>query len=470
MDPGCRKGRIVRTFAQKEHRSHRQAPFSPTRSSTATSAARHSVDSILHPQQNRAVPRLQRANAEDSGMAPGAAAPTRFGHDFGRIPVYPEMLDTPGDTYEQEADRTADRVMRMPDAPEGMPPGQVQRLVRTEGSQANEATHAGAPPLVHDVLRSPAQLLDPVTRTSMERRFGHDFGEVRIHTDARAVESAQGLRARAYTVGNDIVFAAGQYRPESAAGRRLLAHELAHVVQQKASAGRAGPAIRRQAQNPLAGRSTFETVDYRVEALLDAALIQSSLWPYIGHKVTRGTRIEGGVTYLSQRAFEEAYIAHARRRGEAVEKAKEVRGFYDPGRGRIVAAVPANLETLLHEGIHKFADPSFRQIFTPGFDEGVTQYFTNRVLQEYGLEPGRAYPEEVMAGNALAATVGFEELALGYFLGPALNVLRALESKVPDFDTNAFMHAIREKTVDWGKIARMIRVTRLHYEVRQVFR
>jgi hypothetical protein len=403
-------------------------------------------------------------------MAPGAAAPTRFGHDFGRIPVYPEMLSTPGDTYEQEADRLADRVMRMPAAPEGMPPGQVRRLVQTEGSQASEVTHTGAPPLVHDVLRAPAQALDPVTRTSMERRFGYDFDKVRIHTDARAVESAQDLRARAYTVGNDIVFAAGQYRPESEAGRRLLAHELAHVVQRKESAGRAGPAIRRQAQNPLAGRSTFETVDYRVEALIDAALIQSSLWPYIGHKVTRGTRIEGGVTYLSQSAFEEAYIAHARRRGEAVEKAKDVRGFYDPGRGRIVAAVPANLETLLHEGIHRFADPSFRQVFTPGFDEGVTQYFTNHVLQEYGLEPGRAYPEEVMAGDALAATVGFEELALGYFLGPALNVLRALESKVPDFDTNAFMHAIREKTVDWGKIARMIRVTRLHYEVRQVFR
>jgi Domain of unknown function (DUF4157) len=418
---------------------------------------------------NQAVPRLQRANAEDISMAPGAAAPTRFGHDFGRIPVYPEMLNTPGDTYEQEADRLADRVMRMPAASEGMPPGQVRRLVQTEGSQASEVTHTGAPPLVHDVLRAPAQALDPVTRTSMERRFGYDFGKVRIHTDARAVESARDLRARAYTVGNDIVFAAGEYRPESEAGRRLLAHELAHVVQRKESAG---PVIRRQAQNPLRGRSTFETVDYRDEAVVDAALIQSSLWPYIGHKVTRGTRIEGGVTYLSRRAFEEAYIAHARRRGEAVKEAGDVRGFFDTVRGRIVAAVPAKLETLLHEGIHKFADPSFRQIFTPGFEEGVTQFFTNHVLQEYGLEPGSAYPEEVVAGNALAAAVGFEELALGYFLGPAFNVLKTLENKVPDFNSDTFLRAVREKTVDWRQIAGMIRVPRL-YEVReqrQVFR
>ncbi len=379
------------------------------------------------------------------------------------------MLDTPGDTYEREADRIADQVTRMPDAPEGMPPGQVQRLVQTKGDQANEATHTGAPPIVYEALRSPAQLLDPVTRTSMERRFGHDFSKVRIHTDSRAVESAQRLRARAYTVGNDIVFAAGQYHPESAGGRWLLAHELSHVVQQKESAGRADPVIRRQARNPLQGLSTFETVDYRDEALVDAALIQSSLWPYIGHKVTRGTRIEGGVTYLSQSDFEEAYIAHARRRGEAMERAKNVRGFYDPGRGRIVLATPANLETLLHESIHRFADPSFRQVFTPGFDEGVTQYFTNHVLREYKLPPGRAYPEEVVAGSALAAAVGFEELALGYFLGPAFNVLRALESKVPNFNSDTFMRAIRKETVDWGQIAKMIRVPRL-YEVQQIFR
>jgi hypothetical protein len=317
--------------------------------------------------------------------------------------------------------------MRMPaDAPEGVPPGQV---ARTEGSQANEATSTA--PIVYEAVRAPARLLDAVTRASMEQRFGYDFGEVRIHTDARAVESARQLRARAYTVGNDIVFAAGQYHPESAAGGRLLAHELAHVVQQKNSAGRAGPVIRRQAENPLRGRGTFETVDYRDEALVDAALVQSSLWPYIGHKVTRGIRIEGGVTYLSQSAFEEAYIAHARRRGEAVENAKSVRGFYDPGRGRVVVATPANLETLLHEGIHKFADPSFRQVFT--------------------------------------AAVGFEELAFGYFLGPAFNVLKALESKVPNFNSETFMHAIREKTVDWRRIAEMIRVPRL-YQVRQVFR
>lgn len=69
-------------------------------------------------------------------------------------------------------------------------------------------------------------------RTYFEPRFGQDFSQVRVHTDARAVESAQAVNALAYTVGRNIVFRAGQYAPGTAEGRRLLAHELTHVVQQ----------------------------------------------------------------------------------------------------------------------------------------------------------------------------------------------------------------------------------------------
>ena len=66
----------------------------------------------------------------------------------------------------------------------------------------------------------------------MEPRFGHDFSQVRVHTDEQAVESAQAVNALAYTVGRDVVFGMGQYAPETRDTRRLLAHELAHVIQQ----------------------------------------------------------------------------------------------------------------------------------------------------------------------------------------------------------------------------------------------
>jgi hypothetical protein len=107
-----------------------------------------------------------------------------------------------------------------------------------------------APPIVHEVLRSPGQPLGAAARAYFEPRFGHDFGKVRVHTDARANESARSVNALAYTVGQQIVFGEGSYRPQLESGRRLLAHELTHVTQHDGSvppsslavAGPAGPA------------------------------------------------------------------------------------------------------------------------------------------------------------------------------------------------------------------------------------
>jgi hypothetical protein len=85
---------------------------------------------------------------------------------------------------------------------------------------------------VSAALSAPGEPLDSGTRAYMESRFGHDFGQVRVHADAAAAASARSVDALAYTVGHDVVFAAGQYAPNESAGRRLLAHELTHVVQQ----------------------------------------------------------------------------------------------------------------------------------------------------------------------------------------------------------------------------------------------
>jgi hypothetical protein len=92
------------------------------------------------------------------------------------------------------------------------------------------------PPIVHDVLDSSGQSLDAGTRAFFESRFGYDFSNVRVHADVKAAESAQALNALAYTVGSDVVFDQGFYDPYSHSGRKLLAHELAHVVQQQGEA------------------------------------------------------------------------------------------------------------------------------------------------------------------------------------------------------------------------------------------
>ncbi|MFI5017459.1 MAG: DUF4157 domain-containing protein, partial [Dongiales bacterium] len=94
-----------------------------------------------------------------------------------------------------------------------------------------------APPIVRQVLNTAGQPLDTATRGSMEQRFGHDFGRVRIHADGKADASARAVGASAYAVGPHIVFARGQYAPATKAGEMVLAHELTHVLQQPVHSG-----------------------------------------------------------------------------------------------------------------------------------------------------------------------------------------------------------------------------------------
>jgi hypothetical protein len=121
-------------------------------------------------------------------------------------------------------------------------------------AKTNSGPRDAVPPIVHEVLRSPGQPLDAATRATMEPRFGHDFGRVRVHTDTRATESAREVNALAYTVGRDVVFGAGQYALGTTSGDQLLAHELVHVIQQS----HAPPAIQTLAVNSPAGADEHE--------------------------------------------------------------------------------------------------------------------------------------------------------------------------------------------------------------------
>ncbi|MGE2722346.1 eCIS core domain-containing protein [Mycolicibacterium celeriflavum] len=127
--------------------------------------------------------------------------------------------DFGGDLFEREADSVADRLADA-NGHSVLPVSRVHR-------------GAEAPQIVRQALNSPGQYLDASTRAAMEPRLGLDLSRVRIHADANAAESARAISAKAFTSGTSIVFGAGQYRPETAEGRRLLAHELTHVAQQR---------------------------------------------------------------------------------------------------------------------------------------------------------------------------------------------------------------------------------------------
>jgi hypothetical protein len=141
---------------------------------------------------------------------------------------------------------------------------QMSNLV-LQRKPADKSAAGEVPPIVHEVLRSGAgQPLDPATRASMEPRLGHDFSRVRVHTDAKAAESARAVNARAYTVGRQIVMGAGQYAPGTTAGRGLLAHELAHVVQQPG-----GLALQTKLEIGRANGPSEDQADGAAEAVLN---------------------------------------------------------------------------------------------------------------------------------------------------------------------------------------------------------
>jgi Domain of unknown function (DUF4157) len=109
-----------------------------------------------------------------------------------------------------------------------------QRARSSDGKRRSEPC-TPPPTVVHEVLGTSGQPLDQATRAFMERRFGFNFERVRVHVDEKAAESARALHANAYTVGSHIVFRTGKYLPDSSRGQKLIAHELAHVVQQTVS-------------------------------------------------------------------------------------------------------------------------------------------------------------------------------------------------------------------------------------------
>lgn len=244
----------MRTFAQKPRTTQ---PATSAKTSTVIQdhvGQGRDPNSILNLQRtigNQALLRLLQSNAEErNALLTGTTSP-HFGHDFSRIPVpAPKAgamqkklaINTPGDEYEQEADRVAEQVMRMPEP-------QMLRACPCGGGcskcQEDEILQRKTAPAVDGwkTLRQPEAKVSAVSegqpltseqKAFFEPRFGVDFSSVRVHTDASADTAARAVGAYAYTRGSDIVFREGQYRPHTCAGRQLFAHELAHVVQQGA--------------------------------------------------------------------------------------------------------------------------------------------------------------------------------------------------------------------------------------------
>lgn len=145
-------------------------------------------------------------------------------------------VNEPGNVYEREADRITDQVMNgTPSSRRAVNnvPSRIQRFSSSSGRPGRRTGVAAPSGSVNQALVGPGRPLEPALRQDMERRFDYDFSRVRVHSDLAAEQSAREIHAQAYTVGHHLVFRAGKFAPETHEGRRLLAHELTHVVQQE---------------------------------------------------------------------------------------------------------------------------------------------------------------------------------------------------------------------------------------------
>jgi Domain of unknown function (DUF4157) len=238
-----------------------------TENASGKPALRHAIPAVRH-FAGSTVGQATIGQAEVVAAPDHAAVPGRS-WNFSKVSVFPPppndvrtelAVGRVDDPLEQEANRVADQVIRTPDtalsitAASARPSrkhsageeGHTSPPVPSQPTSARRPTGGTAPDIVRQALNSPGTPLDAASRAFFEPRFGQDFSTVRIHTDGEADRSAQAIGARAFTLGRHVVFGSGQFAPHAPEGKLLLAHELAHVVQQ--SGGTAGSGlIRRQA-------------------------------------------------------------------------------------------------------------------------------------------------------------------------------------------------------------------------------
>lgn len=307
-------------------------------------------------------------------------------------------VNNPGDKFEQEAGRRADEVVL-----NGRP------LV---SAQSDNGSNAGTAAGAHS---GGENALEPGERQFFESRFDHNFADVRVHTDPEANKSAAALEARAFTVGNQISFAQGEYQPGTTRGRHLIAHELSHVIQQRGIGEPDSPVIQRQPKDEPAKstqqpkpkpRSTLkkEGVDVKdpvagkTPQIIDAVLQRNQkLAPYIGGRLQKGFKIaEKGkfVLEVTDGNFDDAYRG-AYDLASSTTVSKDTLGFYDPDTSEIHLRPNTEFGTALHESMHKLAAKDLyvflstaqevSENFMEVIKEGLTAYFTDIVLQEEGL-------------------------------------------------------------------------------------
>ena len=403
----------------------------------------------------------------------------------------------PNDKYEREADRVADQVMAMPDPklqrqPEAEeeeetlqakpladqitplvqrqeePPEDEEKTAQAKGdggpSTASPSVESGI-----NSMRGGGHPLPPSERALFEPRLGHDLGHVRVHTDQRAAELADGLNARALTTGRNIAFAAGQYAPRSFEGRKLLAHELAHILQQ---AGRTAETVQRHPGGKRRRRKNIPTLnvaktkgffidlnatlnkvfgshgvkanlklnDYDIKTPAQYVAFARTITALAGEY--RTARAQAAALCRRPRALKRKYCRNKQPTAFLISELIATRGITVPTRGTALGATTVIQEAtqgkmlllILHEGLHRLRGTNWARRSKSGIayyhsrnkrlrlsairtwlDEGTVQILTNHIITKMQATPRKkwfkgftstAYQKDVQKVNALLKRKG----------------------------------------------------------------
>lgn len=320
------------------------------------------------------------------------------------------------------------KVQRMTDKKEE----EDKKVQRKEEKKVNrkEGTAQSAPAVSTGTylnsLHGKGQALSPQAQQFFGSRMGYDFSDVKIHTGTEAAQSAKDINAQAYTYQNHIVFNEGKYNAESAEGKKLLAHELTHVLQGSLEQ------VRRKEKTFLESKNVkpseiIDSSDEKVKSMMMGVFSNkdSKIYSYISAKLG-ALKKDTPVKILSDAEFGHAYRPYAKKRKVDIDASisdeklvPETRGFYDPDKRTIYLRLRSTWCHVFHETVHSLSDPDFiMSRLGRTLNEGITQYFTDIVMKEQvgSICADHKYGSELACAKKFIETLfTFDDIAKLFF-------------------------------------------------------
>ncbi|MCP4137523.1 MAG: DUF4157 domain-containing protein [bacterium] len=344
-------------------------------------------------------------------------------------------VGSPNDVYEQEADRVAEKVVNMTDA-------QVQSkqndesIVQAKGSSGGMDVPAGFESGLNSI-KGTGSTLNREIREGYESRMNAYFGDVRIHSGNKADKLARSINAEAFTAGHDIVFAARNYKPETREGKKLLGHELTHVLQQKGSQAKSGSIQRRPTTDNFSKSAKKKY----------AAFVKQVASNGLPVKFLRAVKKEYYVLYGTGDGAN-LNLEYLELTKETLEDAGEIPGKNDYVRH--MAQYSSSIGTLYHESVHAYLEMLSDENRHTGIIKRGIQYYKDAPLinGDKASDPARIFTEAAASYAGLRTAAWWRALSwLKYAIHDADTKQKAMQAI--ELGRKDYNKSVKDRTVGY---------------------